>query len=135
MLCVSEVNAENQIVARVAFDSDDIDAAMEELDARYLAGEAADCAHAWSVITEAYAAFNRHELHSEDVVTVDRRRATPFESSTMTETLRSIWDLTPDLNIRIEAVHRLSSFGAVVTHVQHGTSTAGFDAEWRRSNS
>ena len=49
----------------------------------------------------------------------------------MTETLRSIWDVTPDLNIQIEEVHRLSSFGAVVTHLQHGTSTEGFDAEWR----
>ena len=62
VLCVSEINAENQIVARVAFDSDDIDAALEELDARYLAGEAAAYAHAWSVIAQAYAAFNRHEL-------------------------------------------------------------------------
>jgi hypothetical protein len=131
VLSVSEINAENQIVARVAFDPEDIDAAFVELDARYLAGEATDCAHAWSVIAESYAAFNRHELPAEDLVTVDRRRATPFESSTMTETLRSIWDLTPDLDIRIEAVHRLSSFGAVVTHVQHGTSTEGFDAEWR----
>ena len=41
VLCVSEINAENQIVARVAFDADDIDAAFDELDARYLAGEAA----------------------------------------------------------------------------------------------
>jgi hypothetical protein len=131
VLCVSEINAKNQIVARVVFDSDDVHAAFAELDARYLAGEAADCAHAWSVIAESYAAFNRHELPAEDLVTVDRRRATPFESSTMTETLRSIWDLTPDLDIRIEAVHRLSSFGAVVTHVQRGTSTEGFDAEWR----
>src|SRR6202012_5209918 len=47
------------------------------------------------------------------------------------ETLGAIWDLTPDLSIQIEAVHRLTSVGAVVTHVQHGTSTEGFDAEWR----
>src|SRR6202012_3311705 len=127
VLSVSEINAENQIAARVAFESEDVDAALEELDARYLAGEAADCAHAWSVITEAYAAFNRHELSAEDLVTVDRRRATPFESSTMAETFGAIWDLTPDLSIQIEAVHRLTSVGAVVTHVQHGTSTEGFD--------
>ena len=44
------------------FDPDDIDAAFEELDARYLAGEAAAYAHTWSVITEAYAALNRREL-------------------------------------------------------------------------
>ena len=131
ILCVLEIDAENQIVARVLFDSDDLDAAFAELDARYLAGEAADFAHPWSVIAEGYAAFNRHELPAEHLVTVDRRRATPFESSTMSETLSDIWDLTPDLIIRIEAVHRLGEFGAVVTHVQRGTSTEGFDAEWR----
>ncbi|MDQ1545830.1 MAG: hypothetical protein QOH69_734, partial [Actinomycetota bacterium] len=131
MLAIAEIDGDNRIAATVLFDADDIDAAFDELDARYLAGEAADFAHTWSAVSDAYAAFNRHELPAEDLVTVDRRRATPFESSTMTETLRSIWDLTPDLNIRIEAVCRLSSCGAVVTHVQHGTSTEGFDAEWR----
>ena len=30
----------------------------------------------------------------------------------MTATLRAIWDLTPDLKIHIEAVHRLDSFEA-----------------------
>ena len=36
-----------------------------------------------------------------------------------------------DLNIYIEAVHRLSDLGAVVTHAARGTSQEGFDAEWR----
>ena len=35
------------------FDLDDFDAAIAELDARYLAGEAAAHAHTWSVITVA----------------------------------------------------------------------------------
>ena len=130
-LIIAEIDTDDRIAAQIVIDPDDIDAAIKELDARYLAGEASAHAHTWSVITEAYAAFNRHELLATDLVTVDHRRATPFESSTMTETLRSIWDVTPDLNIQIEAVHRLSSFGAVVTHLQHGTSTEGFDAEWR----
>ena len=38
----------------------------------------------------------------------------------MTATLRAMWDLTPDLNIHIEAVHRLNNFGAVVTHMHQG---------------
>ena len=130
-LIIAEIDTGDRIVAQIVIDPDDIDAAIKELDARYLAGEAAAYAHTWSVITEAYAAFNRHELLAADLVTVDHRRVIPFESSTMTETLRSIWDVTSDLNIQIEAVHRLSSFGAVVTHLQHGTSTEGFDAEWR----
>ena len=45
--------------------------------------------------------------------------------------IRAIWDLTPDLSNRIEAVHRLSSFGAVVTNTAYGTSPEGFAAEWR----
>ena len=61
-LSVVEIDADERIVARVAFDPDDIDAAFEELDARYLAGEAAAHAQTWSVITRTYAAFNRHEL-------------------------------------------------------------------------
>ena len=39
--------------------------------------------------------------------------------------------LTPDLRIYVEAVHRLSDLGAVVTHAARGTSQEGFDAEWR----
>ena len=75
MLCILEIDAENRIAARVVFDSDDLDAAFEELDARYLAGEAADHAHTWSVIAEAYAAFNRHELPptTPDWVYIDHR--------------------------------------------------------------
>ena len=34
-------------------------------------------------------------------------------------------------SIYIEAVHRLSDLGAVVTHAAYGTSPEGFDAEWR----
>ena len=58
------------------FDLDDIDAAFEELDARYLAGEAAAHAHTWSVIAGAYAALNRHELPATtpDWVNIDHRR-------------------------------------------------------------
>ena len=54
---------------------DDIDAAFEELDARYLAGEAAAHAHTWSVIAGAYAAFNRHEspATAPDWVSIDHR--------------------------------------------------------------
>ena len=60
----------------VTFDPDDIDAAFEELDARYLAGEAAAHAHTWSVITRAYAALNRTKFPptTADFVNIDHRR-------------------------------------------------------------
>ena len=66
VLNVVEIDADDRITAMVVFDPDDIDAAFEELDARYLAGEAAAHAHTWSVIAGAYAALNRHELPRDD---------------------------------------------------------------------
>ena len=129
-LAVVEIDADERMAAVIVFDTDDFDAAFAELNA-LLAGEAAPYAHMWSVIAEAYAAFNRHELPATDWATVDRRRATPFESTTMTNTLRAMWDLTPDLTIHIEAVHQLNGLGAVITHTGRGSSPEGFDAEWR----
>ena len=52
-LAVVEINADKRIAADVVFDADDFDAAFDELDARYLAGEAAAHAHTWSVIARA----------------------------------------------------------------------------------
>ena len=75
VLCILEIDAEERIVTSVSFDLDDIDAAFEELDARYLAGEAAAHSHTWSVISRAYTAFNRHELPATtpDWVNIDHR--------------------------------------------------------------
>ena len=61
-------------------------------------------------------------------ITGDSRHSTPGK---MNVYLRAGWDLTPDYNIHIVSVHRLSDLGAVVTHIAHGTSQEGFDAEWR----
>ena len=61
-LNVVEIDAEERIVAAVTFDLEDFDAAIAELDARYLAGEAAAHAHTWSVIAAAMPRFNRREL-------------------------------------------------------------------------
>src|SRR6202034_1198481 len=57
VLNVIEIDPENRIAAQVLFDPNDIDniaAAFEELDARYLAGEAAAHGQTWSVITAGY---------------------------------------------------------------------------------
>ena len=132
-LGVGEINAEGRIAAFVSFELDDIDAAIEELDARYLAGEAAAHSHMWSVVAKAYAALNRNELPSgiSDWVTLDHRVRATFEGGDLTAYIRAGIDLTPNINIYIETVHRLSDFGAVVTHAAHGTTQEGFDAEWR----
>ncbi|MDT5110357.1 MAG: hypothetical protein QOE20_2247, partial [Mycobacterium sp.] len=136
MIDVVEVNDDNKVVAAIAFDADDIDAAFEELDARYLAGEAAPHAHTWSVIAKAYAAFNRRELLATppEWENVDHRRGAAFAPGDMIAYIQAAWDDSPDTKICIAAVHRLSNLGGVVTHVAHGISQEGFDAEWRDIN-
>ena len=90
VLCVVEIDADERIVASVSFDLDDIDAAFEELDARYLAGEAAAHARTWSVITGTYAAVNRHEVPATtpDWVIVDHRPIGTFEAADLAAFLR-----------------------------------------------
>ncbi len=133
VLGIVEINADNRISAGVMFDLDDIEAAFDELDARYLAGEGADHSRVWSVIADGYAALNRHDLTptAPDWVNIDHRRGIAFAPGDMAAYLRTSWDVAPDITIYIEAVHRLSDLGAVVTHVANGTSREGFAAEWR----
>jgi hypothetical protein len=130
VLTLVEIDTDGRLLGRVVLDVDDIGAAFEELDARYLAGEASDHSQTWSVIADTYAAFNRHGL-VPDWVGVDHRRGSPFASSDLNATIRAARDLTPDLTIQIESVHRLSAFGAVVTNMSSGSSDEGFAAEWR----
>ena len=79
---------------------------------------------------EARAAFNRHELPA---VTPDRVRRPRRRHSTGRSGRNHPCQLGPhaNLDIHIEAVHRLTDLGAVVTHIAHGDSPEGFDAEWR----
>ncbi|MEB3061512.1 BTAD domain-containing putative transcriptional regulator [Mycolicibacter sp. MYC101] len=131
VLGLVELDAHQRIESAVMLDLDEIDAAFSELDARYLAGEAAAHAHTWSVITDICASFNRYELPAVDWINVDHRHGSPFASSDLAAALRSFWDLTPQFRIQIETVHRLSDLGAVITHYSHGTSLEGTDVEWR----
>jgi hypothetical protein len=133
VLVLAEINADERIVASVSFSPDDIDVAFAELDARYLAGEAAPHAHLWSIITRGYATLNNHELPpvTSKWVTVDHRMRATFQAADQTAYIRGAWDLTPNLKMCIEAVHRLSDHAAVVTHAAYGSTQEGFVAEWR----
>ena len=116
----------------VVFDPENLDAAFEELDARYLAGEAAAHSHTWSVITRLHAAFNRREVPDAKPRLNDRPSTVlSIEAGDPTAQIRDMWDFTRDVKVYIEAVHRLGDLGAVFTQASHGTSQAGFDAEWR----
>ncbi|OBK93883.1 BTAD domain-containing putative transcriptional regulator, partial [Mycobacterium sp. 1165178.9] len=136
MLTIMEIGADSKIAATILFDPEDFDAAFEELDSRYLAGEAAAHADTWSVIARMYAAFNQHEIPSRtpDSVLIDHRPVQHVETADLGEHIRALWDVTPGVRTWIEAVHRLSELGVVLTHAMKGTSPEGFDAEWRTIN-
>jgi hypothetical protein len=133
LLRIMEIVGDGIMHDVVAFDPDDMDAAFKELDARYLAGEAAAHAQTWSVITQAYAALNRGEMPSTtmDFEDIDHRRGAAAASGDLVKYLRATFDDTTHNLLYVEAVHRLTGFGAVITHVAKGTSQQGFDAEWR----
>ena len=128
LLHIIEVNADERISAIVAFDPNDFEAALRELDARYLAGEAAAHANTWSVIMQGFASLNRRELPptTPDWVNIDHRRGTSIAPGEMPALLGAAWNVTSDLSNFIEAVHRLDNLGAVMTHVANETSPEGF---------
>ena len=63
---------------------------------------------------------------------IDHRLRTTLNADGITAYVRATWDLTPELHMFIESVHRLNDVGAVVTHASHGTSQDDFEAEWRQ---
>ncbi len=135
-LNVIEIDSDETNLAAATFDLEDFDAAIAELESRYLAGEAAAHAHTWSVVAAAYDGFNRRELlaTTPDWVNIDHRRGAGFASGDMMAYIEAAWEDSPDTKIYIGAVHRLSDIGAVVSHVARGISQEGFDGEWRDVN-
>ena len=133
MLGLVETDLGGHLAAVTLLDLEDIDAAIAELDARYVAGEAAAHAHTWSVIMQGYASLNRRELPptTPDWVNIDHRRGTSIAPGGIPELLNAAWNVTSDLNNFVEAVHRLDNLGGIVTHVANETSHEGFHAEWR----
>ena len=135
MLILAEIDTDERIAAQIAFGVDDVDAAFAELDARYLAGEAAPCSEVWSAVMEGIAALHRHELPrmTPDVAWVDHRRGLRFAlpPGDLPAYLVASWELMPQASLYVAAVHRLSNLGAVFTQVMKGASREGFDAEWR----
>ena len=133
VLNIVEIDAAGRFAAYITLDPEDIEAAITELDARYLAGEAAPHRRTWTVIAEAYAGLNRRELvaTAPDWVNIDHRRLSPVEAGRPDRIHpRGVARLSRHPT-HIEAVHALSNLGAVFTHVARGTSREGFEAEWR----
>src|SRR5581483_5466603 len=133
LLFVSEINTDGLVSAMISFELDEFYAAIAELDARYLAGEAAPHASTWSMIVSGHAAVNRRELPpmTADPVSIDHRRGAAFAPGELLDYFRAGWEADQSIRTYVEQVHRLSDLGAVCTHVGQGISREGFDAEWR----
>ena len=66
------------------------------------------------------------------MVDIDHRRGAAFAPGEWTDDyLRAGWEVNQSTSIYVEVVHRLSNFGAVVTHAADRISREGFEAEWR----
>ena len=102
----------------MVFDLDDIDAAFADSMRVTSPAKRPPTRTHGRLVKEAYAAFNRREFPptTSDWVNIDHRRGTSFAPGDMIPYIRAMWDVAPDINIHIEAVHRLSDLGAVVTH-------------------
>ena len=103
LLRSGEMGADERMIATITFDLDDFDAAIAELDARYLAGEAAAHAHTWSVIARAYAAAqsaaNLPRRH-RTVVSIDHRASQWSSRATDRHTSAPRWT-SPPTHVRI----------------------------------
>jgi hypothetical protein len=132
-LCLIEVDRDGSIAQHIMFDPDDFDAAFKELDARYIAGEAAPYADTWRTIAGTYASISRRELpaFTVDFVNIDHRRVATFAPGELIPYIRAGWDIDQEVRAYVEVVHELNNFGAVVTYTADATSHEGFDAEWR----
>jgi hypothetical protein len=125
VLCVVESDANGRLLAGITFDADMLDEAFEELDARYVAGDAAPHADAWRRLANAFASFNRGNLSAFDNVDVVDHTSKWLPESDGTSLLQPMTELLPDLALRIVAVHRLGPAGAVITTLTTGTTIEG----------
>ena len=132
MLVVVEIDADERISANIVFDPDDFEAAIAELDARYLAGEADRTrprGNGHTGLRRTQPA--RASPHDARWVSVDHRRGRAFAPGDLPAYLDASWELMPQSSLYIDDVHRLNDIGTVITHVGKGTSGEGFVAEWR----
>jgi hypothetical protein len=68
---------------------------------------------------------------ARNFVDIDHRQLAAIAPGDLVTYLRAGMEDMVDNILYVEAVHRLTALGAVVTHTAKGTSLEGFDADWR----
>ena len=103
VLGIVETDLDGRIAATIVLDLEDIEAALEELDARYLAGEAAAHARDWSVMSApSPRSADTSCPTTPDWVSIDHRRAAAFAPGEMTAYFHELLDDTR----RHQCLHR-----------------------------
>ena len=133
-LMVVEVDDAGTSVAAVAFDSDSIDAAYVELDARYAAGEAAPYAKVWAEMQQRRSARATRDweqvarLLPADLITEDHRAlrwGTLRSRDEYLARVRALEELAPDVELRLEHVLELDERGSLCVARTVGSRDGG----------
>jgi hypothetical protein len=130
VLQVVGVDAEGRMACHVMFHPEDEDAAFAELEARYLAGEAAPFAATWQEIVDGIDAINRRDLSAAPDHAVVDHSPQWLPAGTVSRNVGDLTELVPDLVVRATEIHRLDHHGAVMTVTCEGTSDQGSRVSW-----
>jgi ketosteroid isomerase-like protein len=138
-LSLLEVDAAGQRTAMVLFEPEAEEAAIEELDRRHAQGELARHPHAADAMRRFRAAFAKRDwdalgaIFADELVVHDHRRLgwdTLRGRKAYLDALRSLIDLSPDVQLRLEHA-RTSEHGMLWVASWTGTREGGpFEAPW-----
>jgi class 3 adenylate cyclase/type II secretory pathway predicted ATPase ExeA len=130
---VAELDEEGRLRCNVAFDPSQVNEAMEELNARYVASLPPPLAGTWRVLATANDALNRHDLDAlrstftEDMAVVDHRPTSLGELSgeTWVESVAAGFDESADVRWPFTEVLQLSDGAALARAQMRGTRDGG----------
>jgi class 3 adenylate cyclase/ketosteroid isomerase-like protein/tetratricopeptide (TPR) repeat protein len=138
-LGVVESGPDDLIARIVFFDTDALDAAFAELDARYARGEAVPFSDVWQRHIDGYAAYNARDwdqlrsLLTDDYVFIDHRPVSLGRldgPDAVIEMYRAAIELAPDVRSRVAVIHDINANGALYENRAGGTF-GGSDVEIR----
>jgi ketosteroid isomerase-like protein len=138
--CLQWVELDDRgLVSRaILFDTEDLDAAYDELDASFGAGEARESSVLWSLLGGVRRAYRNHDLSAlTDLFSPDfewaDHRAVGWGTVSGTEDawrlVKALVELSPDIRMTVAEVDRIEPWGCVFQHRMNGHTNDGGDFE------
>jgi class 3 adenylate cyclase/tetratricopeptide (TPR) repeat protein len=138
-LAVAEVSVDGRSSAEIVFDASNLDAAFDELDSRYLAGEGAPYTETLRPCFELTAAHNRQDwarcrqLLADGFTLVDRAEAKVIgeidSADQFVTVMQSRFESARDVRGRLLAVHAVEHGGAVFLGQMTSTTSEGAEIQ------